>query len=341
VSRPIRSVLVTGGAGFIGGNLVRLLLRERPDWTVVNLDKLTYAGNLESLSDLQGNPRHQFVRGDIANAELVEHLIGAHKVDAILNLAAESHVDRSILGPGIFVETNVGGAQVLLDEARKARLRFVQVSTDEVYGSLGATGKFTELTPLDPSSPYSSSKAAADLLALSYKRTFGLDVVVTRCSNNYGPFQFPEKLIPLMIANVLEGKKLPVYGDGMQIRDWIHVDDHARGILAALEQGKSGEVYNFGSENEHPNLFIVRELIKLLGRDETLIEYVKDRPGHDRRYAIDAQKSQGQLGWRPQIQFAEGLKRTVDWYRENRGWWERIRTGAYRRYYEENYGARG
>jgi dTDP-glucose 4,6-dehydratase len=341
VSRPIRSVLVTGGAGFIGGNLVRLLLRERPDWTVVNLDKLTYAGNLESLSDLQGNPRHQFVRGDIANAELVEHLIGAHKVDAILNLAAESHVDRSILGPGIFVETNVGGAQVLLDEARKARLRFVQVSTDEVYGSLGATGKFTELTPLDPSSPYSSSKAAADLLALSYKRTFGLDVVVTRCSNNYGPFQFPEKLIPLMIANALEGKKLPVYGDGMQIRDWIHVDDHARGILAALEQGKSGEVYNFGSENEHPNLFIVRELIKLLGRDETLIEYVKDRPGHDRRYAIDAQKAQGQLGWRPQIQFAEGLKRTVDWYRENRGWWERIRTGAYRRYYEENYGARG
>ncbi len=341
MSRPIRSVLVTGGAGFIGGNLVRLLLRERPDWTVVNLDKLTYAGNLESLADLKGNPRHQFVRGDIANAELVEHLLSAHKVDAILNLAAESHVDRSILGPGIFVETNVGGTQVLLDEARKAGVRFVQVSTDEVYGSLGATGKFTELTPLDPSSPYSSSKAAADLLALSYKRTFGLDVVVTRCSNNYGPYQFPEKLIPLMIANALEGKKLPVYGDGMQIRDWIHVDDHARGILAALERGTSGEVYNFGSENEHPNLFIVRELIKLLGRDETLIEYVKDRPGHDRRYAIDAQKAQGALGWRPQIPFAAGLGRTVDWYRENRGWWERIRTGAYRRYYEENYGARG
>jgi dTDP-glucose 4,6-dehydratase len=338
--KAIKNVLITGGAGFIGSNLVRLLLRERPDWNLVNLDKLTYAGNLESLADLKGNPRHHFVRGDIANAELVEHLINGHQIDAILNLAAESHVDRSILGPGIFVETNVVGTQILLDEARKANVRFVQVSTDEVYGSLGATGKFAETTPLDPSSPYSASKAAADLIALSYKRTFGLDVVVTRCSNNYGPFQFPEKLIPLMIANAMEAKKLPVYGDGQQIRDWIHVDDHARGILAALEHGKSGEVYNFGSENEHPNLFIVRELIKLLDRDETLIEYVKDRPGHDRRYAIDARKAQAELGWKPQVQFAEGLKQTVVWYRQNQAWWERIRTGAYRSYYAQQYGNR-
>ena len=344
MTRPIRCVLVTGGAGFIGGNLVRLLLRERPDWTIVNLDKLTYAGNLESLADLKDNPRHIFVRGDIANAELVEHLIAGHKVDAILNLAAESHVDRSILGPAIFVETNVAGTQVLLDEARKADVRFVQVSTDEVYGSLGPTGKFTELSPLEPSSPYSASKTAADLIALSYKRTFGLDVVVTRCSNNYGPYQFPEKLIPLMIANALESKKLPVYGDGQQIRDWIHVDDHARGILAALEQGQSGEVYNFGSENEHPNLFIVRELLKLTmgeGKGADLIEYVKDRPGHDRRYAIDASKARAQLGWTPRVPFAQGLKSTVAWYTENRGWWERVRSGVYRNYYAQNYGARG
>ena len=340
MSRAIKNVLVTGGAGFIGGNLVRLLLRERPHWNVINLDKLTYAGNLESLADLKDDPRHHFVRGDIANAELIEHLIGAHQIDAVLNLAAESHVDRSILGPAIFVETNVAGTQVLLDEARKAKLRFVQVSTDEVYGSLGSTGKFTEKTPLDPSSPYSSSKAAADLLALSYHRTFGMEVVVTRCSNNYGPYQFPEKLIPLMIANAMEGKRLPVYGDGLQVRDWIHVDDHARGILAALEGGKAGEVYNFGSDNEHPNLFIVRELIKLTGRGEELIEYVKDRPGHDRRYAIDAAKAHQQLGWRPLVPFAEGLKSTAAWYGENRGWWERIRSGAYLRYYELNYGAR-
>jgi dTDP-glucose 4,6-dehydratase len=336
-----RTVLVTGGAGFIGSNLVRLLRRERPDWTVVNLDKLTYAGNAESLADLRDDPKHVFVRGDIANAELVEHIMVNHGVDAILNLAAESHVDRSILGPGIFVETNVSGTQVLLDCARLAKVkRFMQISTDEVYGSLGPTGKFTEESPLKPSSPYSASKAAADLLVLAYGHTFDLEVVVTRCSNNYGPYQFPEKLIPLMIANALEGKKLPVYGDGMQVRDWIHVDDHNRAVLAALEKGKAGEVYNFGSDNEWANIQIVHRLLEILGKGRELIEHVKDRPGHDRRYAIDASKAGAELGWTPRIAFSDGLAGTVDWYVANRDWWERVRTGAYRTYYEHNYGAR-
>src|SRR5881275_2462242 len=326
----VPAVLVTGGAGFIGSNLVRFLRRERPGWTVVNLDKLTYAGNLESLDDLRRDPRHIFVRGDIANAELVEHLIRQHAVDAILNLAAESHVDRSILGPGIFVETNVSGTQVLLEAARQAGVkRFLQISTDEVYGSLGASGKFTEASPLKPSSPYSASKTAADLLVLAYGHTFGLDVVVTRCSNNYGPFQFPEKLIPLMIVNALEDRKLPVYGDGMQVRDWIHVEDHCRALLAALEKGKPGEVYNIGSDNEWPNLRIVTRLLEILGKSTDLIEHVKDRPGHDRRYAIDASKARAELGWAPRIEFSEGLKATVDWYLKNRGWWEHVRTGEY------------
>jgi len=336
-----RTVLVTGGAGFIGSNLVRLLQMERPDWTVVNLDKLTYAGNAESIAPLRTDPRHVFVRGDIANAELVEHLIRNHGVDAILNLAAESHVDRSILGPSIFVETNVSGTQVLLEAARQAGVkRFIQVSTDEVYGSLGATGKFSESSPLRPSSPYSASKAAADLLALAYGHTFGMDVVITRCSNNYGPYQFPEKLIPLMIANALEGRRLPVYGDGMQVRDWIHVEDHCRALLLALERGRSGEVYNIGSDNEWPNLQIVGRLLQILAKPKELIEHVKDRPGHDRRYAIDAAKAHADLGWAPRIAFAEGLQTTVDWYLQNRGWWERVRTGEYRSYYERNYGAR-
>jgi dTDP-glucose 4,6-dehydratase len=336
-----QAVLVTGGAGFIGSNLVRFLRRERPDWTVVNLDKLTYAGNAESLADLRSDPKHLFERGDIAEADLVERLIGEHRVDAILNLAAESHVDRSILGPAIFVETNVGGTQVLLDAARKMGVkRFVQVSTDEVYGSLGATGKFTEASPLQPSSPYSASKAAADLLALAYGRTFGMDVVVTRCSNNYGPYQFPEKLIPLMIANALEGRKLPVYGDGMQVRDWIHVEDHCRALLLALERGRGGEVYNLGADNEWPNLRIVERLLQILGKGSELIEHVKDRPGHDRRYAIEAAKARAELGWEPRIGFADGLQATVGWYVANRGWWERVRTGEYRTYYERNYGSR-
>ena len=335
-------VLITGGAGFIGSNLVRHLRRERPGWTVVNLDKLTYAGNLESLADLRDDGGHLFVRGDIANADLVEHLCEQHEVEAILNLAAESHVDRSILGPGIFVETNVSGTQVLLEAARRAGVkRFVQVSTDEVYGSLGAEGRFSEASALRPSSPYSASKTAADLLALAYHHTFGLDVIVTRCSNNYGPYQFPEKLIPLMIANALDGKKLPVYGDGMQVRDWIHVEDHCAALLAALERGKAGEVYNVGSDNEWPNLHIVQQLLRVLRKPESMIEHVKDRPGHDRRYAIEARKARAELGWAPRIPFADGLQRTVDWYVANRTWWDRVRSGEYRAYYEKNYGARG
>ena len=336
-----RTVLVTGGAGFIGSNLVRFLRRERPEWKVVNLDKLTYAGNAESVADLRQDPGHVFVRGDIANAELAEHLIRHHAVDAILNLAAESHVDRSILGPGIFVQTNVSGTQVLLEAARQARVkRFLQISTDEVYGSLGASGKFTEASPLRPSSPYSASKAAADLLVLAYGHTFGLDVVVTRCSNNYGPYQFPEKLIPLMIANALEGRRLPVYGDGLQVRDWIHVEDHCRALLAALEKGRGGEIYNIGSDNEWPNIQIVGRLLEILQKPRELIEHVKDRPGHDRRYAIDASKARAELGWSPHIAFPDGLKATVEWYQQNRGWWERVRTGDYRTYYDRNYGAR-
>ena len=336
-----RTVLVTGGAGFIGSNLARFLRRERPEWKVVNLDKLTYAGNAESVADLRQDPGHVFVRGDIANAELVEHLIRHHAVDAILNLAAESHVDRSILGPGIFVQTNVSGTQVLLEAARQARVkRFLQISTDEVYGSLGASGKFTEASTLRPSSPYSASKAAADLLVLAYGHTFGLDVVVTRCSNNYGPYQFPEKLIPLMIANALEGRRLPVYGDGLQVRDWIHVEDHCRALLAALEKGRGGEIYNIGSDNEWPNIQIVGRLLEILQKPRELIEHVKDRPGHDRRYAIDAAKARAELGWSPHIAFPDGLKGTVEWYLQNRGWWERVRTGDYRTYYDRNYGAR-
>jgi dTDP-glucose 4,6-dehydratase len=337
----VPAVLVTGGAGFIGSNLVRHLRRERPRLTVVNLDKLTYAGNLESLADLKDDRQHIFVRGDIADGKLVDDLLHRHQVEAILNLAAESHVDRSILGPGVFVETNVSGTQVLLDAAHRAGVkRFVQVSTDEVYGSLGVEGRFSETSTLKPSSPYSASKAAADLLVLAYHRTFGMDVVVTRCSNNYGQHQFPEKLIPLMIANALEGKKLPVYGDGLHVRDWIHVEDHCSALVAAFERGKAGEVYNVGCDNERPNLQIVRQLLRILEKPESLIEYVNDRPGHDRRYAIDARKAREELGWVPRIPFAEGLERTVRWYVANRGWWDRVRSGEYRSYYEKNYGGR-
>ena len=335
------NVLVTGGCGFIGSNLVKYLRKHRPQWKVVNLDKLTYAGNLENLKDLEGDPKHVFVRGDIGNRELVDHVIRSEKIDAIMHLAAESHVDRSILGPEAFIVTNVLGTNVLLEAARHAKLsRFLMVSTDEVYGSLGPTGLFTETTPLDPSSPYSSSKASADLITLAYERTFGLDVVVTRCSNNYGPFQFPEKLIPLMIANASEGKQLPVYGDGKNVRDWIHVLDHCAGIRAAMERGRAGEVYNFGGDAERENLFVVKEILRLLGKGEDLIHYVKDRPGHDRRYAMDSSKARATLGWRPQFTFEAGLRETVQWYRDNRRWWERVRSGAYQDYYRQQYGAR-
>ncbi len=335
------NVLVTGGCGFIGSNLVRLLLAERPGWRVVNLDKLTYAGNAESLADLRGHPRYRFVRADIGNGELLADLMRTESIEAVMHLAAESHVDRSILAPAVFIDTNVRGTQVLLEAARERGVkRFLHVSTDEVYGSLGPTGLFTEETPLAPSSPYSASKAGSDLLALAYAHTFGLPVVVTRCSNNYGPYQFPEKLIPLMIANALRDRPLPVYGDGMNVRDWIHVEDHCRGLLAALEQGRAGQVYNFGAQSERHNIQIVKQVLQLVGKPESLIQYVKDRLGHDRRYAIDSSKAQAELGWAPRHRFEEALGATVRWYVEQRGWWERILTGEYLKYYETQYGGR-
>jgi dTDP-glucose 4,6-dehydratase len=335
------NVLVTGGSGFIGSNLVRFLLVERPGWRVVNLDKLTYAGNAESLASLEGNARYRFVQGDICDGPLVGGLLRGERIEAVMHLAAESHVDRSILEPAVFIETNVRGTQVLLEAAREMGVRrFLHVSTDEVYGSLGETGLFTEETPLDPSSPYSASKAASDLLALAYARTFGAPVVVTRCSNNYGPYQFPEKLIPLMIANAIRDQPLPVYGDGMNVRDWIHVEDHCRGLLAALEGGREGQVYNFGAASERHNIDIVRRVLDLVGKPHSLVQYVKDRPGHDRRYAIDASKARRELGWEPRRRFEDALAATVEWYGANRGWWERILSGEYRHYYERQYGGR-
>lgn len=333
------NVLLTGGCGFIGSNLVRLLLAERPGWRVVNLDKLTYAGNAENLADVKGSSQYRFVRGDIGNGELVADVFRTERIDAVMHLAAESHVDRSILAPAVFIDTNVRGTQVLLEAAREHGVkRFLHVSTDEVYGSLGPTGYFTETTPLDPSSPYSASKASSDLLALAYAHTFKLPVVVTRCSNNYGPYQFPEKLIPLMIANALRDLPLPVYGDGMNVRDWIHVEDHCRGLLAALEHGHDGEVYNFGASSERHNIDIVKQVLRHVGKPETLITYVKDRLGHDRRYAIDATKARTKLGWAPRHHFEAALGDTARWYREHRAWWERIISGEYLTYYETQYG---
>ncbi len=335
------NVLLTGGAGFIGSNLVRLLLEERPEWRVVVLDKLTYAGNAENLSDLERDPRYRFVRGDICDGAVVGDVLRTERIEAVMHLAAESHVDRSILAPAVFIETNVRGTQVLLEAARELGVkRFVHVSTDEVYGSLGPTGFFTEQTPLAPSSPYSASKAGSDLLALAYAHTFGVPVVVTRCSNNYGPYQFPEKLIPLMIANAVRDLPLPVYGDGMNVRDWIHVEDHCRGLLAALERGKDGEVYNFGASSERHNIDIVRLVLELVGKPRSLIQFVKDRPGHDRRYAIDAAKAARELGWSPRRRFEEALADTVRWYLEHRPWWERVISGEYLKYYERQYGGR-
>ena len=335
------NVLVTGGCGFIGSNLVRYLRQQRPTWKVINLDKLTYAGNLENLKDLEADPLHVFVKGDVGNRELIDLVIREHKVDAILHLAAESHVDRSILGPEIFIQTNVLGTNVLLEAARAHKLaRFVMVSTDEVYGSLGPTGAFTESSPLKPSSPYSASKTSADLVTLAYHHTFGMDVIVTRCSNNYGQYQFPEKLIPLMIANALNDKPLPVYGDGANVRDWLHVEDHCAALLLALEKGKAGEVYNIGGGAERKNIEIVRGILAMLGKPESLIKYVQDRPGHDRRYAIDPSKIRAELGWKQARTFEDGLSQTVKWYVENRAWWERVTSGAYRQYFESQYGRR-
>ncbi|MCC6669829.1 MAG: dTDP-glucose 4,6-dehydratase [Planctomycetes bacterium] len=333
-------ILVTGGAGFIGSNFVRLLLAQRRH-SVVNLDKLTYAGNLENLKDVESDPRYAFVKADIADRPAMERVFAEHRPEVVVHLAAESHVDRSVLDASAFVLTNVLGTQVLLDVARQHGVqRFVHVSTDEVYGSLGATGKFSETTPLAPNSPYSSSKAGSDLLVRAAFHTHHFPAIITRCSNNYGPYQFPEKLIPLMIANALEGKKLPVYGDGRNVRDWIYVTDHCEAIALVMEKGRDGEVYNIGGDAERENLHVVRTILKLLGRGEDLIQYVKDRPGHDRRYAIDHTKIAGELGWRPRHDFETALARTVEWYVQNRPWWERVRSGAYRTYYETQYGGR-
>jgi dTDP-glucose 4,6-dehydratase len=334
----MKTILVTGGAGFIGSNFVRYFLETHPDLKIVNFDKLTYAGNLENLTDIQGNPRYSFVRGDICDRAQVDAAFQKHAVDAVVHFAAESHVDRSILGAGVFISTNVLGTQVLLDVARERGVeRFLHVSTDEVYGSLGATGKFTESTPLHPNSPYAASKASSDLIALAYEHTFGLSVVLTRCSNNYGPYQFPEKLIPLMIANAVDNKPLPVYGEGLNVRDWLHVTDHCRGIDVVLHRGKVGEVYNIGGNNEWKNIDIVRLLLKSLGKPESLIKYVKDRPGHDRRYAIDASKLTRELGWSPSLGFEEGLARTIAWYRDHETWWRRVMSGEYLEYYRQQY----
>ena len=338
--------LVTGGAGFIGANYVLAQLTgttpsREPVERVVVVDALTYAGNLESLASLQNDSRFRFVRADIRDEAAIDTVMSEEAPDFVVHFAAESHVDRSISGPRAFIDTNVLGTQVLLDAARKhSARRFVMVSTDEVYGSLGPDGYFTETSPINPSSPYSASKAAADLLALAYRHTFGLDVVVTRCSNNYGPLQFPEKLIPLMIINALHDEPLPVYGDGMQIRDWIHVLDHNRAVQAVLEGGRSGEVYNIGSHNEQPNIEIVRRILAHLGKPESLIRHVEDRPGHDRRYAIDPTKMRDELGWSPQQTFESGLTDTIEWYLNQRTWWERVQSGAYRDYYREQYGTR-
>jgi dTDP-glucose 4,6-dehydratase len=334
-------VLVTGGCGFIGSNLVAWLRRHRPDWTVVNLDKLTYAGNPENLAALEQDPGYVFVRGDIGNRELVDHVLRTHRIEAVMHLAAESHVDRSILGPQAFVETNVLGTAALLEAARQAKLaRFLMVSTDEVYGSLGPEGLFTEATPLAPSSPYSASKASADLLSLAYAHTFGLDVVVTRCSNNYGPYQFPEKLIPLMVVNALADKPLPVYGQGTNVRDWLHVEDHCAALVRALEQGQAGRVYNIGGNSERRNLDIVKAILGLLGKPESLIAFVTDRPGHDLRYAIDATRTRTELGWTPAHTFEQGLAETVRWYVDHRAWWERVLSGEYTKYFARQYQAR-
>ncbi len=336
-------ILITGGAGFIGSNFIRFLLRDRPTIPVVNLDKLTYAGNLENLAGLEdlAGTNYRFVRGDIADSKILEEIWTRNSIDTVINFAAESHVDRSIESAEDFIRTNINGTLILLEAARKRGVkRFLQISTDEVYGSLGPTGKFVETTPLAPRSPYSASKASADLLSLAFFETYQLPVLITRCSNNYGPYQFPEKLIPLMISNALEDKPLPVYGDGLQVRDWIHVEDHCRALLLVLEKGTPGEVYNVGGGNEWPNIEIVRLILGALGKPDSLIKYVSDRPGHDRRYAIDFTLIERELGWRPRVNFAQGIKETINWYVKNKSWWGRIKSGEYQKYYEKMYGWR-
>ncbi|WP_339294982.1 dTDP-glucose 4,6-dehydratase [Paenibacillus sp. FSL W7-1279] len=333
-------LLVTGGAGFIGSNFILYMMQQHTDYKIVNMDALTYAGNLENLKSIEDQPNYSFVQADIADKQAVDAIF-QQGIDVVVNFAAESHVDRSILEPEIFVNTNVLGTQVLLDAAKKyGVMKFVQVSTDEVYGSLGETGLFSEKTPLAPNSPYSASKAGGDLLVRAYHETFGLPVNITRCSNNYGPYQFPEKLIPLIISRALNDEALPVYGDGLNIRDWLYVEDHCSAIDLVIHQGKIGEIYNIGGNNERTNLHIVQTILKELGKPESLITYVEDRPGHDRRYGIDPTKITNELGWKPKHNFETGIKETIQWFLSHKDWWTRIQSGAYRDYITQQYGKR-
>ena len=330
-------ILVTGGCGFIGSNFIRHMLSKYP-YSIINLDKLTYAGNLENMKDIENDRRYSFVKGDIIDRHLLENIFDTSRIDAVINFAAESHVDRSIMNPDEFIQTNINGTFNLLEIAKKRGIkRFVQISTDEVYGSLGKEGKFTEYTPISPNSPYSASKASADMLAMAYFKTFGMPVVITRCSNNYGPYQFPEKLIPLIITNALADIALPVYGDGMNIRDWIHVLDHCGAIDTVFHKGVEGEVYNIGGENERANIEIVKLILDILGKPHSLIQYVTDRLGHDRRYAIDSTKVKNELGYKTVFDFGKGMEDTVKWYIDNKEWWQRIRSGEYINYYERMY----
>ena len=334
----IKNLLVTGGAGFIGANFVRMVLDEQPGTRVVNLDKLTYAGNLENLTGYMDSSDHIFVKGDIGDADLVSKLIDEHKIDAIINFAAESHVDRSLVEPGVFIQTNVQGTLTLLKLALEKKIeRFVQVSTDEVYGSLGEEGLFAETTPLSPNSPYSASKAAADMLVAAFGHSFGLKYNITRCSNNYGPYQFPEKMLPLMIHNALNDKELPVYGDGLYVRDWLYVYDHCTAIWKVLTEAEPGTIYNVGGNNEKTNMEVIGSVLERLDKPESLIRHVKDRPGHDRRYAIDSSKIMSELGWTPTVTFEQGMLKTIDWYLLNSDWLDHIVSGQYQQYYDGMY----
>jgi dTDP-glucose 4,6-dehydratase len=334
----MKNILVTGGAGFIGSNYINHILTERDDYNIINLDNLTYAGNLENLKPSENKKNYTFIKGDISNSALVDYIFNKYKIKYVINFAAESHVDRSILGSEIFYRTNVIGTNVLLEISRRNEIeKFVQISTDEVYGSLGKEGLFTENSSITPNSPYSSSKAAADMMVLAFYHTYKMPVVVTRCSNNYGPLQFPEKLIPLMIINALNNKKLPVYGDGMNVRDWIYVIDHNKAIDLVLDKGNIGEVYNIGASNEMPNIKIIKLILEYLKKSEDLIQYVKDRPGHDRRYAIDSSKIKNELAWKPCYSFETAIIETIEWYITNKNWWGRIISGEYQNYYKLQY----
>ena len=334
-------IIVTGGAGFIGSNFVRMILDEQRDTFIVNLDSLTYAGNLGNLEGYLDNRNHKFIKGDICDGKLVEKLIDEYKIDAIINFAAESHVDRSLVDPGVFIDTNVTGTLVLLKAALEKNIgRFLQVSTDEVYGSLGEEGLFTEQTPISPNSPYSASKAAADHLVCAFGHSWGLKYNITRCSNNYGQYQFPEKMIPLMINNALGGRDLPMYGDGLYVRDWLYVYDHCTAIWKVLTEADPGTIYNVGGNNEKTNLEVVNIILDRLGKDASLIKYVKDRPGHDRRYAIDSTKIMNDLKWAPSITFEEGITKTIDWYLQNKNWLETVVSGDYQKYYDSMYAGR-